>query len=145
MDNSILVGAIIGGSIGLIMSGIGYLMALRSTGQQYLQTMPRRVLMFETPQSPDEVVARLSQGFPGSPIQLTASVPGGNRLLFAKNPGFTDWGFFYPVFVAAAPNGGSQVQVGIASRAFQWGPLVTKAHKNFVGLVQQTLGVSRTV
>ena len=140
MDNTILFGAVLGACVGLVFSAIGYVMALQSKGLDYLQKMPGRVIMFETPMAPDAVTARLSHGLSGLPVELTATVPGGNRLLFAKKPGLFDWGFFYPVHIAATPSGGAQVQTGIASRAFQWGPLVTKAHQKFVDGVKAAVG-----
>jgi hypothetical protein len=48
----------------------------------------------------------------------------------------------FPVFIAPAPNGGSELTVGCASKVFQMGPLVTRAHDKAVQAILQTLAVA---
>jgi hypothetical protein len=38
------------------------------------------------------------------------------------------WGFFYPA-VVYADSAGTRVDLGIKSKVFQYGPLVTRAHR----------------
>ena len=55
---------------------------------------------------------------------------------------FGGWGFFFPVFIAPAPGGGSQITVGCTSKVFQMGPLVTRAHNKCVDAIEATLAVA---
>lgn len=139
MDSAI-VGAIIGGSIGMIYAGIILLKAKNAKGDKWLNQMTRRVMTFETAHSPDAVLAALAGGVKGRPATLEASDPTRHRLVFTDRATMTTFGFFYPIHVTASGNG-SRVDVGIVSRGNQWGPLVTKAHNIFVDGVKATLGV----
>ncbi len=140
MDGAI-VGAIIGGAIGLIYAGFMMLKAKNAKGGKYLNQMTSRVLSFEAPQSPDGVMAALAGGVKGRPATLEASDPARRRLVFTDKATLTTFGFFYPIHVTAS-GGGSKIDVGIVSRGNQWGPLVTKAHNIFLDGVKTTLGVA---
>ena len=48
------------------------------------------------------------------------------------------WGFFYPIFVTASGSG-STLEIGIKSRIFQAGPVVTNNHKAAVAEIEQAL------
>lgn len=122
---------------------VTYSAAARSSGGKHLQTMTKRVIDFDVPESPDTVIACLLKGVPGSAATLDASEPDRHRLVFATKPKVTNWGFFFPVYVTAAASGGSKVAVGVTSRAFQVGPLVTKAHRAFVAQIQDALAAAR--
>ncbi len=49
------------------------------------------------------------------------------------------WGFFYPVYVSIQNDGNTLVEVGIKSRLYQGGPLVTRAHKKFYNRVKSAI------
>ena len=148
MEQDLIQGAIIGAIVGAVVGGVfalaGYVLATASKGLRYLTAMPRRVTGYAVPQMPDVAYATLMNGVAGVNAPITAADPANRRILFAKSPGLFDWGFFYPVHITALPQGGSQIQVGIASRAFQWGPLVTKAHKAFTDATVRALGMQPT-
>jgi hypothetical protein len=55
---------------------------------------------------------------------------------------FGGWGFFFPVFIAADPNGGSELTIGCKSKVFQMGPLVTRQHDKAVNAILQTLALA---
>jgi|SRR6185369_10786422 hypothetical protein len=62
------------------------------------------------------------------------------RLVLVFGSGITpfSWGFFFPVFVTAAGSG-SRIEAGIRSRIFQWGPVVSKTHREFVDALERAL------
>jgi hypothetical protein len=144
VEQDLIQGAIIGAIVGGVFALLGYVVAITSKGLNYLNAMPKRVMGFAAPQTPDVAYATLLNGVGGVNAPVTAADPANRRILFAKSPGLFDWGFFYPVHITALPQGGSQIQVGIASRAFQWGPLVTKAHKAFTDATVRALGMQPT-
>lgn len=59
------------------------------------------------------------------------------RVLLSDRMSWTSWGFYYPVeFAERADEKGTDVTVGIRSKAIQFGPLVTRAHKRTIERVQ---------
>lgn len=138
--NSIVTGAIIGASIGLIYSGYIFLTARKKKGDKYLAQMTSRVLPLDAPMTPDAAIAALRNGLTGHPATLEAVDETAHRIVFTDKATMTTFGFFYPVHVTATPDG-SHLDIGIVSRGNQWGPLVTKAHNVFVDAVRATLGL----
>jgi len=61
------------------------------------------------------------------------------KLVLSDGVTFTSWGFFYPVFVSAAENGKSLIEVGIKSKALQIGPKVWRAHERCMSAVKAAL------
>ncbi|MEV0701948.1 hypothetical protein AB0I53_29095 [Saccharopolyspora sp. NPDC050389] len=49
-------------------------------------------------------------------------------MLLSSRPTAFTWGFFYPA-VVYAEGAGTRVDLGIKSKAVQYGPLVTQAHR----------------
>lgn len=54
-------------------------------------------------------------------------------------PSLFAWGFFFPVWIEASPSGGSLVEIGIESKLFQWGPIVSRAHTRCVASIEGLL------
>ena len=101
---------------------------------------PGRLLSRTTPLSADEVLARAEQfgrsaGYGVDHIDGAAA-----PLVLSQGAGLFSFGFFYPLFLTPTP-GGTMVELGIQSRAFQFGPLVTRAHRKlFEGLTAALAG-----
>lgn len=143
MLNSALVGALIGGTVAVVMMIVVFLINRGKTGTEYLTKMPRRVLTFTTPASPDKVMAAFAGGMPEAKAKLMQTDDTNKRLVLASPMSLATWGFWYPMHITARADGGSDVAVGIASRGMQWGPLVTQAHKNFVAMAEAKAGAAR--
>ncbi len=136
----IIVGAIIGGSIGLIYAGYMLLSASRKKGDRYLGEMTSRVMPLDVALPPNAVMAALKGGVADHPATLEAIDEAAARIVFTDAATMTTVGFFYPVHVTATP-GGAHLDIGIVSRGNQWGPLVTKAHRKFLSAIRATLGL----
>lgn len=123
-------------TIALMIAGYSYTWARTGT----LQTVPlgSRFESFNSELSPAEVVERLAAGVPGFAIDDVDRDD--TAVLLSTKPTFATWGFFYPVHVAADGRGGSEITVGIKSKLFQFGPLVTKWHRQCLLAVQTTVG-----
>lgn len=135
-----LAGAVIGATVAAVMMIAVWLINRGKTGVEYLQNMSSRVLRFTTETPPDKIMASLAGGVPEAKATLMQTDEKTSRLVLASPISLATWGFWYPIHITPAPGGGSQVDVGIASRGMQWGPLVTKAHKNFIAMVQARTG-----
>lgn len=135
-----LVGAVIGATVALVMMLVVYISNRGKTGSEYLQKMTRRVMHVSTPKSPDEVLAALAGGIPALKAAPSATDPNTKRVVLATPMSFATWGFWFPVHVSAQANGVTILDIGITSRGFQWGPLVTQAHRNFANAVAAQVG-----
>ena len=89
-----------------------------------------------SPASPEDVVARLKHI--GAPYVVDAAE--GPIVILASGVTFASWGFFYPVHVHAEGSG-SKIVVGISSKVFQIGPVVTRAHEKCVQAIEAALSV----
>ena len=49
------------------------------------------------------------------------------------------WGFYYPTFFTAMPDGGTLVQVGMSGKLFQFGLIAVFNHKRFVTTLQEAV------
>ena len=98
-----------------------------------------RRISFTSSAATPEAFKRLTD-LPAGPLQVAHADPASGRLLLEDQPSLASWGFYYPVTIVAVPEGGSRVDVGIKSRAFQFGPLVTRAHEKLVADLKSRLG-----
>ncbi len=67
-------------------------------------------------------------------------IPLAFRRLLASPVSFFSWGFLYPVFIHAHGSG-SRIEVGIQSKFFQIGPVVTKWHRDCVAAIEQAVSL----
>lgn len=84
------------------------------------------------------VFAQIVQAAPGAGLSVDAKELDTGRILLASGVTMFTWGFFYPVMIKVDP-AGTRVEVGIKSKLFQWGPLVTRAHDKVVALVESAV------
>jgi hypothetical protein len=110
----------------VIVCGICLLIAFTRRGSVASVRLGGRVETFHSPLDPDAVFAVIARGV--HPFKHEDSDAGSRLIVLGSNPTFATWGFFYPISIDPAPAGGSVVRVGIQSKVFQWGPLVTRWH-----------------
>ena len=122
-----LDGALIGAVIGCVVAGCMLLIAFARRGTVSGQRIGGRRREVPAVAAPDAVFARLAAM--GAPYRVDDSDAGERRLVLSTRPSIASFGFFYPIEIHARPDGGSTVHVGIASKVFQYGPLVTRWHK----------------
>ena len=125
--------------IPLVMVGIGLIVAFSKKGSVAGAQMGSRVLDVHTPADPDTAFAKI-KGM-GGLYKVDDSDPSRRVIVLSSSPTMFSWGFLYPVFIQ--PEGsGSSIQVGIHSKCIQWGPIVTRAHKDVIARIERALGVA---
>jgi hypothetical protein len=63
------------------------------------------------------------------------------KILVLSSPvTFFTWGFLYPVYLHDTGSG-TKIEVGISSKFFQWGPLVSRAHDQCAAAIEAALSV----
>lgn len=64
------------------------------------------------------------------------------KIIVLSSPvSFATWGFLYPVFLHPANANGTRIELGIQSKFFQMGPLVTRAHDECEAAIRAALSV----
>lgn len=119
----------------LVLIAVAYVVAFTRKGnvRMGMSSSPREI---HSPAAPADVVARLQMI--GTPYHIDAAE--GPIVILSSGVTFGSWGFFYPVHVH--PEGaGSKIVVGISSKVFQIGPLVTRAQNKCVEAIEATLSV----
>jgi len=130
-------GALIGLAIGVVMSAIGFAIALTARRSYANRPRPTRLLTLTTRRSPEEVRARAA-GLTG--YQLVEDLPDKRTITLKSAPTLFSWGFFFPIYLDSQPDATTQVTIGIESRAFQiFGPVVTHHHKRCLEALRQRL------
>jgi len=81
----------------------------------------------------------------GGKYKVDDADPQAKMLVLSSSPTFATWGFLYPVYIHAEPHG-TRVELGIASKFIQFGPLVGRAHNQLKEAIEQALSlpVART-
>jgi hypothetical protein len=72
---------------------------------------------------------------PPEKVTVARSDAGRQRAILADRMSFASWGFYYPVDFRTRPDGGTDISVGIRSKGFQMGPLVTRARNKMADRV----------
>ncbi|MDQ3368956.1 MAG: hypothetical protein M3680_26325 [Myxococcota bacterium] len=124
--------------IPLVIMGLGLLIASSRRGSVGGTKIGSRQLDVHNPADPDAVFGRLKAL--GGKYRIDDANPQLRMLVFSSSPTFATWGFLYPVNVVAEGTG-TRIEIGIASRFIQFGPLVGSAHKQMVKAVEELLGV----
>lgn len=120
-----------------IIIGLMVVIAFSRKGTIHSIPMGGRMSTFESPLDPDEVFARLASGV--GTFKVEDRDPQTRSILLTTKPTLATWGFFYPIAITHNPGGGATIHIGIQSRLFQYGPLVTKWHKKCARAIEQTI------
>jgi hypothetical protein len=131
----------LGVSIGLLVGGIVVLVIMivaltRKMPAHSVQQASRQITL-TSPLAPAAVIEKLkSAHWPR--LKLHDSNAARGVVVLATGLTIFSWGFFYPVFVTRSGSG-STIQVGVKSRAMQWGPVVANNHKSAVAEIEEAL------
>jgi len=123
MDVYVLFLAILMVAAVCVMFAVG----LTRKGSVATIAMTARRISLHTAVPPDIVYVWLTQHCPTGYLVEDADPARGIVILSSRLTGFT-WGFFYPA-VIYAEGARTRVDLGIKSKVFQYGPLVTRAHQ----------------
>ena len=132
-----LQGALIGVVVGLTLAIIGFFIAARRKGTEWLSKMPTRVSTLTVRAAPDAVYRAILAGKGDGKAEVDSTDEVMKRMVLTHKPSaWTGWGFFMPIHISAQ-GGGSEIKIGFTSRFLQKGPLVTRAHNAFTEAVKK--------
>ena len=115
--------------IGLIVIGILLIISEMRKGDSALETRPRRVKSFTVKGDPQTVLKIILQFAYRGGYDIEALDEEKGRIVLGESATSVSWGFFYPIFISARPDGKTLVEVGIKSKLFQAGPIVSRSHE----------------
>jgi hypothetical protein len=119
-----------------------YLIALTRKGRVGVTTIGSRRRELFVPLDAASVFARLQRV--DVRYRIDDADPASKRLVLSSSPSLFTWGFLYPIHIRDYTGGGSHIEIGIRSRVFQAGPLVTRAHARLVDDLMKALDVPGT-
>ncbi|OLT48971.1 hypothetical protein BJF85_11010 [Saccharomonospora sp. CUA-673] len=119
--------ALVGMVGALVSTGTMLLIAHNRTGTVAAVGMTKRRMVLVSQAPPQALYGWLTQYSPDG-YKIEDVDPSTGRFVLSSRPTLFSWGFFFPG-VVYADQYGSRLELGITSRAVQWGPVVTKAHR----------------
>jgi hypothetical protein len=124
--------------IPIVMVVIGYAIAFSRKGSVRGTLMGGRRLDIRTPADPQAAFDRI-RAMRGK-FTADDSDPQAKIVVLASPVTFFSWGFMYPVYIHAE-GAGSRIEIGIASKFIQIGPVVGKWHRDCVAAIEASLSV----
>jgi hypothetical protein len=125
----------------VVVAGVAaiYFIALTRKPTDAVKEKPSNLKAVSSPLPYSDAINRVlgfaqSQGY-----KVEEVLPDGSRAILSTPITFLSYGFFYPIYFSVEPGGGTLVEVGIASRAIQWGPVVTHNHEKCFTMVRQAV------
>lgn len=115
--NFMLTGAIIGGTVGLIVWLAFFVVAARATGQSLSGAKSIHSAELRSALSPEDVLKRFRQIPPNSKLRISPDYSAPNTdICFDWTPDLSTYGFLFPVQVHPDGSGGSKIEVRMIPR-----------------------------
>ena len=114
----------------MVPAAIAIPIALLRDGSSLVKRKPSRIVPWYSTLTPTEALAAAVNCAQRLGYKVAVHVDG--CVVVVSPVTFFTWGFFLPVYASVGADGRTQVEIGISSRFFQYGPMVTRAHRNFM-------------
>lgn len=114
-------------AVGVAVVLVLLLVAFTRKGSVAAIAMTKQRIVLHATAPPDVVYGWLTQHCPAG-YSVEDADPARRIVILSSRPTLFTLGFFYPTFVYTE-GGGTRVDLGIKSKAFQYGPLVTRDHR----------------
>lgn len=131
-----LKGALIGLCAGLAVALVGFVVALLKTAKGLV--FPAKALTCITRMSPSDVLQAVRAL--GNPYKVDESSTIPDCVVLSTAPGFSTFGFFFPVRATSHPDGSTLVEVGCVSKVPASGPVVDRMHAEALAKVRAAVG-----
>ena len=139
MDSPAFNGMIVGLVVGIVLMCIGLIIAAMRKGASAMNQRPRRIQYFMAWGTPDVILKAIIRFAQMSGYKIDAIDEATGRMVLSDSASMTSWGFFYPIFLTYQNNGQTSIEVGIKSKLFQMGPIVTRHHEKILNGIRAAL------
>lgn len=124
--------------IGLIIAGVGLVLAAMRHAPS-MEKRPKRLRAFTTAASRNETLKAITRFAQQSGYKVDRLDEANGRLVLSDSAPVASRGFFYPIFLTEEAAGTTIVEVGIRSKLFQIGPVVSRSHERCVNGIRAPL------
>ncbi len=138
-SSSILVLACVTFLFGAALTVGMYLFALNRKATDAVKEKSTNLKRIATGVPYSDAINRLIQYAPSEKYKVEDVAHDGSRVILGTSVTFFSYGFFYPVYFSVLPDGATLVEVGITSRAIQWGPVVSFNHDKAATMVSKAV------
>jgi hypothetical protein len=142
MNDAMMQGALYGAVIGGVVVVVMLLVAYSRRGSVAGTQLGGRRREVHTALDPDATFAAVQRV--GAPFRLDDANADRRALVLSSSPTIASWGFFYPIVITAGSGGGSTLVIGVRSKVFQYGPIVTRWHGKCVDAIEAALAAPAT-
>ena len=123
----------------LIMLGLGISIAQMRSGSSVLGQRTRRSQSFTTALHPEEAVMTIIHFAQQDGYKIPAVDLDNNELVLEEPTSVMNWGFFFPVIVTRQSDKSTLVEIGIKSKFYQYGPIVSRSHERCINGIKSAL------
>ncbi|MGA7733386.1 MAG: hypothetical protein WCD37_19160 [Chloroflexia bacterium] len=125
----------------LVIAGVIaiYFIAATRKASDAVKEKPTNLKRVSAPLPYSDTINRVLGVAAGQGYKVEEVAHDGSRAILSTPITIFSYGFFYPIYFSVEPGGGTLVEVGIASRAIQWGPVVTHNHEKCFNMVRQAV------
>jgi hypothetical protein len=120
-----------------------YSLAMTRKGSWALQVKPQRIESLSTKMSLEESLTSIICFAQESGYKISNLDEMANRVVLEEPTSLWSYGFFFPVFISKQTNGYTSIEIGIISKAIQYGPVVGHSHRKCVQGIKSTLAEQR--
>jgi hypothetical protein len=122
----------------LVLFAVLFIAATRKASA-LLGVRTRRMLAVSTSASPEEALKTIIRFAQQSGYKVAAIQETTGQLVLEESISLMTWGFHFPVQVSQQADGITLVEVGIRSKLFQVGPIVSRTHEKCVAGIRAAL------
>ena len=95
--------------IGIVMAGIGLIIASMRKGSSAMGEKPSRIQSFSTTGNPEETLKSIIRFAQQSGYKISALDETSGQVVLEESASATSWGFFFPVFVSRQSDGSTLI------------------------------------
>jgi hypothetical protein len=111
-------------------------------GSSAAENKPRRIQSFVTSNTPSSVLKTLIRFAQQSGYKIEFLDEAKGNIVLSDGASLTSYGFFYPVFLTSERESQTLVEVGIKSKVWQVGPIVSRRHDKCFNSVKAAILVA---
>jgi hypothetical protein len=125
--------------IGIVIACVGLIIAAMRRGSSVLGSKSRRLQSVSIAGSPQETLKAIIRFAQQAGYKIAAMDEAKGQLVLEEAASATSWGFFFPVSVTRGSDGSTLIEVGIKSKLFQIGPIMSRSHDRCINGIKAAL------